>query len=113
MNGCICCTVRGDLVTTLKRLHAKGAKFDGIIIETTGLADPAPVAQTFCVDDYVKQRYTLDGICTVVDAKHILQHLEDKRLPKGAVNESAQLGIPLNPVDLAPAPRVSELEIPV
>merc|ERR1711907_134237 len=53
MNGCICCTVRGDLVQTLKRLYSKVSKFDGVIIETTGLADPAPVAQTFFVDEEI------------------------------------------------------------
>ena len=56
-NGCICCTVRGDLVGTLKKLYEKVAKFDGVIIETTGLADPAPVAQTFFVDDNIVEKY--------------------------------------------------------
>merc|ERR1712070_919909 len=70
MNGCICCTVRGDLVETLKKV----AKFDGVIIETTGLADPAPVAQTFFIDEDIQKLYRLDGICTLVDAKHITQH---------------------------------------
>eukprot|EP00929_Paragymnodinium_shiwhaense_P101322 TRINITY_DN6431_c0_g1_i4.p1 TRINITY_DN6431_c0_g1~~TRINITY_DN6431_c0_g1_i4.p1 ORF type:complete len:165 (-),score=38.35 TRINITY_DN6431_c0_g1_i4:9-503(-) len=65
MNGCICCTVRGDLAAALKRLSTKIASFDGVIIETTGLADPAPVAQTFFVDDDIKRSYTLDGIITV------------------------------------------------
>ena len=55
MNGCICCTVRGDLVEALKRLHKKVEKFDGVIIETTGLADPAPVVQTFFVDDDISE----------------------------------------------------------
>merc|ERR1711968_429844 len=68
MNGCICCTVRGDLAETLKRLAAKVKKFDGVIIETTGLADPAPVAQTFFVDEEVAALYTLDAIVTVTDA---------------------------------------------
>merc|ERR1719221_2502712 len=79
MNGCICCTVRGDLVTSLKRLHEKVAKFDAVIIETTGLADPAPVAQTFFVDDAIQEMYTLDGIITVVDAKHIINRLDDEK----------------------------------
>ena len=56
MNGCICCTVRGDLVVALKKLHAKVSQFDAVIIETTGLADPAPVAQTFFVDDEIQVR---------------------------------------------------------
>ena len=61
MNGCICCTVRGDLVEALKRLHSKIEKFDGVIIETTGLADPAPVAQTFLIDPEIQKLYDLDG----------------------------------------------------
>eukprot|EP00416_Gambierdiscus_australes_P033436 CAMPEP_0171109406 /NCGR_PEP_ID=MMETSP0766_2-20121228/70757_1 /TAXON_ID=439317 /ORGANISM="Gambierdiscus australes, Strain CAWD 149" /LENGTH=359 /DNA_ID=CAMNT_0011571139 /DNA_START=162 /DNA_END=1241 /DNA_ORIENTATION=+ len=106
MNGCICCTVRGDLVKSLKNLHSKIAKFDGVIIETTGLADPAPVAQTFFVDDDIKAMYRLDGICTVVDAKHIIQHLDEEK-PEGVENEAVeQLAfadrILLNKVDLVP-----------
>ena len=81
-NGCICCTVRGDLIRILgglvKRQGSKaGRKFDGIIIETTGLADPAPVAQTFFVDETVRSRTRLDAIVTVVDAKNLLARLED------------------------------------
>ena len=72
MNGCICCTVRGDLTETLDRMYDRVKDFDGIIIETTGLADPAPVAQTFFVDEKIIDRYELDGIITVVDAKHII-----------------------------------------
>ena len=73
MNGCICCTVRGDLTEVLDRMYDRIKDFDGVLIETTGLADPAPVAQTFFVDDKVVERYKLDGIITVVDAKHIIQ----------------------------------------
>lgn len=76
-NGCICCTVRGDLIRILGGLMKRKDKFDAILIETTGLADPAPVAQTFFVDDEVRQRAKLDAIVTVVDAKHLLQRLED------------------------------------
>ena len=68
-NGCICCTVRGDLIRILAGLMKRRDKFDGIIVETTGLADPAPVAQTFFVDDDVKRATKLDAIVTVVDAK--------------------------------------------
>jgi G3E family GTPase len=75
-NGCICCTVRGDLIRIIGGLM-KRKDFDGIIVETTGLADPAPVAQTFFVDDEVRERAALDGIVTVVDAKHVLRRLED------------------------------------
>merc|ERR1719199_1065168 len=106
MNGCICCTVRGDLVETLKKLAKKCAKFDGVIIETTGLADPAPVAQTFFVDDDIQKMYKLDGICTVVDAKHIVQHLEEEK-PEGVENEAVEQiafadRVLLNKTDLVP-----------
>ena len=76
-NGCICCTVRGDLIRIIEGLMKRRNKFDAIIIETTGLADPAPVAQTFFVDDDVAERASLDAIVTVVDAKHVLLRLED------------------------------------
>jgi G3E family GTPase len=80
-NGCICCTVRGDLVRILGELHAKQQagqlQFDRVIIETTGLADPAPVAQTFFVDDDISQQYLLDAIVTMVDAKHAPQQLDE------------------------------------
>ena len=80
-NGCICCTVRGDLVRILGELHAKKKagqlEFDRVIIETTGLADPAPVAQTFFVDDDISQQYLLDAIVTMVDAKHAQQQLDE------------------------------------
>src|SRR5260370_33161798 len=71
-NGCICCTVRGDLIRILGGLMRRSARMDGIIVETTGLADPAPVAQTFFVDEDVRRRTKLDAIVTVADAKHIL-----------------------------------------
>ncbi len=76
-NGCICCTVRGDLIRIVGGLMKRRAKFDGIIIETTGLADPAPVAQTFFVDDVVRAKTRLDAIVTVVDAKNLAARLED------------------------------------
>ena len=76
-NGCVCCTVRGDLIRILSGLMKRRTQFDGIIIETTGLANPAPVAQTFFVDDTVRARTRLDAIVTVVDAKHLLARLED------------------------------------
>ena len=80
-NGCICCTVRGDLVRILGELHAKKAAgtlhFDRVVIETTGLADPAPVAQTFFVDDDISQQYLLDAIVTMVDAKHAPLQLDE------------------------------------
>eukprot|EP00930_Biecheleria_cincta_P047928 TRINITY_DN33326_c0_g1_i1.p1 TRINITY_DN33326_c0_g1~~TRINITY_DN33326_c0_g1_i1.p1 ORF type:complete len:470 (+),score=120.84 TRINITY_DN33326_c0_g1_i1:57-1466(+) len=92
-NGCICCTVRGDLIAGLKKLIKNGKKagkpLDGVIIETTGLADPAPVAQTFFADDFVQKHMRLDGILTLVDAKHIIQHLDDEK-PEGVENEAVE-----------------------
>lgn len=78
-NGCICCTVRGDLIRILGGLHKRKDKFDYVLIETTGLADPGPVAQTFFTDEEIKEKYRLDGIVTLVDAKHVLLHLDDSR----------------------------------
>jgi G3E family GTPase len=78
-NGCICCTVRGDLIRTLHGLLQKGGQFDAIVVETTGLADPGPVAQTFFVDGFLRSRTELDSVTTVVDAKHIMQRLNDSR----------------------------------
>ena len=77
-NGCICCTVRGDLIRILNQLSKKKDRFDYVLIETTGLADPAPVAQTFFVDEDIKKNFRLDGIVTVVDALHIKQHWDDR-----------------------------------
>jgi G3E family GTPase len=78
-NGCICCTVRGDLIRVLSRLMRRKERLDAILIETTGLADPGPVTQTFFVDDEIKTRLSLDAIVTLVDAKHVLQHLDTDR----------------------------------
>jgi G3E family GTPase len=92
-NGCICCTVRGDLIAGLKKLiknsKKTGKPLDGVMIETTGLADPAPVAQTFFADEYVQQHMRLDGILTLVDAAHIIQHLDDEK-PEGVENEAVE-----------------------
>lgn len=76
-NGCICCTVRGDLIRILGELAERKDKFDRAIIETTGMADPGPVAQTFLVDQNVSEQYELDGIITLVDVKHVNAHLDD------------------------------------
>lgn len=114
MNGCICCTVRGDLTEALDRMYDRIKDFDGVLIETTGLADPAPVAQTFFVDERVTERYNLDGIVTVVDAKHIIQHLDEEK-PEGVENESVeQLAfadrIMLNKIDLVDDEGLAEVE---
>ena len=76
-NGCICCTVRGDLIRIISTLMKRSDRFDGMIIETTGLADPAPVVQTFFVDEDVKARVALDAVVTVVDAMHFLARVDD------------------------------------
>lgn len=89
-NGCICCTVRGDLVESLHKIWEKTeGKLDGIIIETTGLADPAPVCQTFFIEEKIAEKYRIDAVVTVVDAKHVLQHLREVK-PDGIVNEAEQ-----------------------
>jgi G3E family GTPase len=75
-NGCICCSVRGDLIRILGRLLKRKDRLDGILIETTGLANPAPVAQTFFTDDEMRRNFRLDGIVTVVDARHVSTHLD-------------------------------------
>ena len=74
-NGCICCTVRGDLIRVLGNLMKRRDKFDYVLVETTGLADPGPVAQTFFMDDDIREEFALDGIVTLVDAAHIDQQL--------------------------------------
>src|SRR5215210_519722 len=76
-NGCVCCTVRGDLIRVLSGLMKRKGKFDAIIVETTGLADPGPVAQTFFVDEDVRARTKLDAVVTVADAKHLGERLKD------------------------------------
>ncbi|WP_025884957.1 CobW family GTP-binding protein [Asaia prunellae] len=76
-NGCICCTVRGDLIRILGSLLRRRGKFDGIIVETTGLADPAPVAQTFFVDENLREKSRLDAVVTVVDAYNVMQTLDE------------------------------------
>ena len=78
-NGCICCTVRGDLIRILGQLVKRRDKFDYVIVETTGLADPGPVAQTFFIDDELREHFQLDAIITLVDAKHSERHLDEVR----------------------------------
>ena len=103
-NGCVCCTVRQDLIRILNKLIRRKHAFDHIIIETTGLADPAPVAQTFFVDEDLKETIYLDAILTVVDAAHLSQHLDEEK-PEGVENESVEQiafadKILLNKIDL-------------
>src|ERR1700754_3662994 len=107
-NGCICCTVRGDLIRILGNLMKRRDKFDYVLIETTGLADPGPVAQTFFADDEVRASTKLDGIVTVVDAKHAAQQLGRSR----EVTEQIAFAdvVLLNKVDLVPPEEVDSLE---
>ncbi|MBE9114092.1 GTP-binding protein [Nodosilinea sp. LEGE 07298] len=106
-NGCICCTVRGDLIRIIGNLMKRRDKFDHLVIETTGLADPAPVIQTFFVDDEVQTQASLDAVVTVVDAAHIAQHWEaDEALEQIAFADV----ILLNKVDLVTEPELVALE---
>ncbi|KAF9689591.1 hypothetical protein SADUNF_Sadunf01G0108000 [Salix dunnii] len=104
-NGCLCCTVRGDLVKMLLELvKKKRDKFDHIVIETTGLAKPGPVIETFCSDELVSRYVKLDGVVTMVDSKHVLQHLNEIK-PRFVVNEAVEQvayadRIILNKIDL-------------
>src|SRR5262245_35185230 len=107
-NGCICCTVRGDLIRILGNLMKRRDKFDYILIETTGLADPGPVAQTFFVDPDLHDELLLDGIITVVDAKHILLHLDESREAQEQIAFADV--ILLNKTDLATPAELEELE---
>jgi G3E family GTPase len=107
-NGCICCTVRGDLIRILGNLMKRKDKFDYILIETTGLADPGPVAQTFFVDDEMQGKLRLDGIVTLVDAKHVWQHIDTSDEVKEQVAFADV--ILLNKIDLVPPEEVGRLE---
>ncbi len=100
-NGCICCTVRGDLIRILEGLMKRKGKFDAVLIETTGLADPAPVAQTFFMDEDVRAKTRLDAIVTVVDAKNLLARVEDS--PEAEDQVAFADVILLNKVDLVTA----------
>ena len=98
-NGCVCCTVRGDLIRTLHQLLGRdSARFDAIIVETTGLADPGPVAQTFMVDPLLRARTVLDSVTTLVDARHIGLRLADSAEAAAQIAFADQ--IVLNKVDL-------------
>jgi G3E family GTPase len=107
-NGCICCTVRGDLIRIIEGLMKRKDKFDGILVETTGLADPGPVAQTFFLDDALKDQFSLDAIVTMVDAKHFEQHIDELREPAEQV-AFADLVL-LNKTDLVDAAALERIE---
>lgn len=106
-NGCICCTVRGDLIRILGNLLKRKDKFDYILIETTGLADPGPVVQTFFFDEDLKDRLRLDGVVTLVDAKHVERHFDDNEVQQQIAFADVIL---LNKIDLVPADAVAALE---
>ena len=107
-NGCVCCTVRGDLIRVLSGLMKRKGKFDAIIVETTGLADPGPVAQTFFVDDEVRAKTALDSVTAVVDAKHLPLRLGDS---KEAIEQIAFADqIILNKTDLVSEDELEEVE---
>ena len=107
-NGCICCTVRGDLIRILEGLMKRRGKFDAIIVETTGLADPAPVAQTFFVDQDVQDRAWLDAVVTVADAKWLSDRLKDAPEAKNQVAFADV--IILNKIDLVSEGELKEVE---
>jgi len=106
-NGCICCTVRGDLIRIISNLMKRRDKFDHLVIETTGLADPAPVIQTFFMDEDVQTQTSLDAVVTVVDAKHIWQHWEADEVQEQIAFADVIL---LNKIDLVTLQELDELE---
>ena len=106
-NGCICCTVRGDLIRIIGNLMKRRDKFDHIVIETTGLADPAPVIQTFFVDEDMRDTLLLDAVVTVVDAKHIWQHWDADEAQEQIAFADVVL---LNKTDLVTEEELAELE---
>jgi G3E family GTPase len=107
-NGCVCCTVRGDLVRILEGLMKRKGKFDAIIVETTGLADPAPVAQTFFVDEDVQKNARLDAVVTVADAKWLSARLKDAPEAKNQIAFADV--IVLNKTDLVSKAELNEVE---
>jgi G3E family GTPase len=107
-NGCICCTVRGDLIRIIGNLMKRRDKFDYILIETTGLADPGPVAQTFFMDDEIRAKTTIDGIVTLVDAKHVMLHWESHEVQEQIAFADV---IVLNKIDLVTSDELEMLEL--
>src|SRR6202046_490181 len=107
-NGCICCTVRGDLVRILDGLMKRKGKFDAIIVETTGLADPAPVAQTFFIDENVGRKTRLDAVVTVADAKWLSERLKDAPEAKNQIAFADVILV--NKTDLVSADELRDVE---
>ena len=106
-NGCICCTVRGDLIRIFSNLMQKREQFDYLLIDTTGLADPAPIIQSFFVDDVMRSQTQLDAVVTVVDAKHIWEHWDSDEAQEQIAFADVIL---LNKIDLVSTEQLSELE---
>ncbi len=106
-NGCVCCKIRGDLVRTLQSL-LHDASYDAVLIETTGLADPGPVAQTFFVDEELRAKLALDAIVTVVDARHILLHLDSEEAAREQIAFADV--VLLNKIDLVDSAELDLLE---
>ncbi|MCU0550187.1 MAG: GTP-binding protein [Leptolyngbya sp. Prado105] len=106
-NGCICCTVRGDLIRIVSNLIEKREKFDHLVIETTGLADPAPVIQSFFVDEIMRSKTELDAVVTIVDAKHIWEHWDSSEAQEQIAFADVIL---LNKIDLVSVQQIEELE---
>ena len=106
-NGCICCTVRGDLIRIIGNLMRRRDKFDHLVIETTGLADPAPVIQTFFVDEEIQTQLDLDAVVTVVDAKHIWSHWDSEEAQEQIAFANVIL---LNKTDLVTPEELAKLE---
>lgn len=107
-NGCVCCTVRGDLIRVVSGLMKRKGGFDAIIVETTGLADPGPVAQTFFMDEDVRARTRLDSVTALVDARHVMQRLDDSKEAREQVAFADQ--IILNKTDLASEEELETVE---
>lgn len=107
-NGCVCCKIRGDLVRTLHAILRRPERFDAILVETTGLADPGPVLQSFFVDDELKERLRLDAVVTVVDARHAGPRLEDS--PEARRQVAFADVLLLNKADLAAPGELEALE---
>lgn len=113
VNGCVCCNVRGDLLPVMRRLAARADDFDAVLMETTGMADPTPVVQTFLMDEALARSFAVDGVVAVVDARHVFQHLDEPK-EEGAVNESERQiafadKILLNKIDLVDEDTLNEV----
>jgi G3E family GTPase len=107
-NGCICCTVRGDLIRIVSGLLKRAEGFDGVLIETTGLADPAPVIQTFFVDDDLRDRVALDSVVTMVDAHHFLEQVDSAHEAEEQIAFADVIIV--NKTDLADSAKLEKIE---